>query len=205
MRMPRLVISSSLRVSKLVRASSPEEEEKKKKVGEVSQCVQVSFVFIVPPVELDTVQTVNLHPGDGALQSLLHQLHTQSHNSAPILLSTGKPEDMKPTTMNPEGDIYTLEGNPSPLKAEITDTLLISTADVLQEFEGVVHQLVFLKCWRVIMRLEVYLTVRSQTYRTGLMGLQSPPSADITGHIFRSSIAVISRSSLESSLLQFLH
>ena len=31
------------------------------------------------------------------------------------------------------------------------------------------------------------------------------PSAEITGHVFRSSVTVISRSSLESSLLQFLH
>ncbi|CAG6009167.1 unnamed protein product, partial [Menidia menidia] len=48
-------------------------------------------------------------------------------------------------------------------------------ADVLLELLGGLHQLVFLKC-----------------------------RADITGHIFRSSIAVISRSSLESSLLQEL-
>ncbi|CAG6009215.1 unnamed protein product [Menidia menidia] len=69
-------------------------------------------------------------------------------------------------------------------RADITDGLLISAAeqllhlimdraDVLLELLGGLHQLVFLKC-----------------------------RADITGHIFRSSIAVISRSSSESSLLQ---
>ncbi|CAG5902392.1 unnamed protein product [Menidia menidia] len=71
--------------------------------------------------------------------------------------------------------------------AERTDGLLISAAeqllhlimdraDVLLELLGGLHQLVFLKC-----------------------------RADITGHIFRSSIAVVSRRSLESSLLQLLH
>lgn len=48
-------------------------------VGEVSQCVQVSFVFVVPPVELNTVQTVDLHPGHGATQCLLHHLHARTH------------------------------------------------------------------------------------------------------------------------------
>ncbi|CAG5993413.1 unnamed protein product [Menidia menidia] len=54
--------------------------------------------------------------------------------------------------------------------------LIVDRADVLLELLGGLHQLVFLK-WR----------------------------AEITGHIFRSNIAVVSRSSSESSLLQLLH
>ncbi|CAG5881745.1 unnamed protein product [Menidia menidia] len=100
--------------------------------------------------------------------------------------------------------------------AEITDGLLISAAeqllhlimdraDVLLELLGGLHQLVFLKRSHIIMRLKVFLTVRGHTAQTGLDGSQFSPRADITGHIFRSSIAVVSRSSLESSLLQLLH
>ncbi|CAG5986582.1 unnamed protein product [Menidia menidia] len=97
-------------------------------------------------------------------------------------------------------------------RAERTDGLLISAAeqllhlivdraDVLLELLGGLHQL-----WsHIIMRLKVFLTVRGHTAQTGLAGSQFSPRAEITGHIFRSSIAVVSRSSLESSLLQLLH
>ena len=43
------------------------------------------------------------------------------------------------------------------------------------------------------MRLEVFSTIRGQTNQTGLESFQFSPSAEITGHIFRSSLAVISR------------
>ena len=45
-------------------------------ISQVSQCLQVSLVSVVPPVELDTVQPVHLHTGHGALQRCLHHLHT---------------------------------------------------------------------------------------------------------------------------------
>ena len=100
--------------------------------------------------------------------------------------------------------------------AQITDTLLIGTTeqisdlvvtstDVLLKLAGGFDQLVFLKGRRLIVRLEVRVTVRHQTLKPSLHSFQSPPSADITGHISRSSVAVIRRSILESCLLQALH
>ena len=100
--------------------------------------------------------------------------------------------------------------------AQITDTLLISTteklphlvvmrADILLKLAGGFDQFVFLKGRRLIVRLEVSVTVRDQTLKTSLHSFQFPPSADITGHISRSSVAVIRRNILESCLLQALH
>lgn len=57
-------------------------------VGQVPQCIQVSPVSVVPPVELNTVQTVHLHTAHGALQRLLHHLRTETHLSPTCLLST---------------------------------------------------------------------------------------------------------------------
>ena len=54
-------------------------------VSQVSQCLEVSLVSVVPPVELDTVQPVHLHTGHGALQRCLHHLHT----GATLLTSHG--------------------------------------------------------------------------------------------------------------------
>ena len=56
-------------------------------VGQVSQCVQISLVSVVPPVELHTVQTVHLHAAHGALQCLLHHLrHAHTDTLQPLFL-----------------------------------------------------------------------------------------------------------------------
>ena len=100
--------------------------------------------------------------------------------------------------------------------AQRTDTLLISTteklphlvvtrADVLLKLAGGFDQLVFLKGRRLIVRLEVSVTVRDQTLKTSLHSFQFSPSAEITANISRSSIAVVRRTSLESCLLQYFH
>lgn len=56
-------------------------------IGQVSQRLQVSLISVIPPVELNTVQTVHLHSVHGALQSLFHHLHTDTRQ-LPFLLST---------------------------------------------------------------------------------------------------------------------
>lgn len=100
--------------------------------------------------------------------------------------------------------------------AEITDDLLVCAteyfhqfvvlrAEVFLQFVGGCHQLVFLKHGHFMMRLDVSFTVRDQTLQTGFDSFQFPSRAQITGHISRTSVKVVSRVHCESCPLQLLH
>ena len=99
---------------------------------------------------------------------------------------------------------------------QITDTRLIGTtekllnlvvtrANVLDKLAGGFDQLVFLEGRRLIVRLEVRVTVRDQTLKTSLHSFQFSPITGITGHISRSSIAVLRGNSLDFCILQYFH
>ena len=89
--------------------------------------------------------------------------------------------------------------------AEKLPRLVVAKTDVLLKLSGGFDQLVFLKGRRLIVRLEVSVTVRDQTLKTSLHSFQFSPSAEITANISRSSIALIRRKILESGLLHALH
>lgn len=62
-----------------------------------------------------------------------------------------------------------------------------------------------LQCWYCVVLSDVGLTVRHSAGQTGFNSFELLLSADITGHIFRSSITVSRKSRTKSCLLEFLN
>ncbi len=72
-------------------------------------------------------------------------------------------------------------------------------------FYNYLHQVVSLQCWYCVVLSDVGLTIRRSAGQTGFNSFELHLSADITGHIFRSSTAVIRKSRTKPCLLKFLN
>ena len=97
-------------------------------------------------------------------------------------------------------------------RTQVTDTVQVSAAEQLHHLVvlgahlvlqlcGGLDQLVLLENRSLVVRLEVSLTVRGHTLKTGHDSFLLPPCTEITGHISRSS----RRSSSEARVPHLLH
>ncbi len=72
-------------------------------------------------------------------------------------------------------------------------------------FHNHLHQVVSLQCWYCVVLSDVGLTVRCSAGQTEFNSFELHLSADITGHIFRSSVAVSRKSRTKPCFLEFLN
>lgn len=74
-----------------------------------------------------------------------------------------------------------------------------------RQIDNYLHQIVSLQCWYWVVLSDMCFTVRCSAGQTGFNSFELHLSADITGHIFRSSVTVSRKSRTKSCLQEFLN